>query len=153
MNFIKEYAIYIIAWLVVLVVGIVLMFLNNKKEVKDLSELKEKVNILKKKRKVKNITEKYLNNYCVVRGDRSGVFFGIVKSIDGPMVEMEKVRKLYYWDGAFAVEGLAEYGVTRPENCKFTVVVDSLIITDATQILLCTEKSIKSLSGVPEWKF
>src|SRR5690554_1863249 len=145
MNFIKEYAIYIIAWLVVLVVGIVLMFLNNKKEVKNLSELKEKVNILK-------MTEKYLNNYCVVRGDRSGVFFGIVKSINGPMVEMEKVRKLYYWDGAFAVEGLAEYGVIRPENCKFTVVVDSLIITDAVQYLLCSEKSIKSLSGVPEWK-
>jgi hypothetical protein len=101
---------------------------------------------------IQNMIEKFLNNYCVVRGDRSGVFFGIVKSIDGPMVEMEKVRKLYYWDGAFAVEGLAEYGVTRPENCKFTVAVDSLIITDATQILLCTEKSIKSLSGVPEWK-
>lgn len=98
------------------------------------------------------MTEKYLNNYCVVRGDRSGVFFGIVKSIDGQMVEMEKVRKLYYWDGAFAVEGLAEYGVTNPENCKFTVVVDSLIITDAIQYLLCSEKSIKSLSGVPVWK-
>lgn len=98
------------------------------------------------------MTEKYLNNYCVVRGDRSGVFFGIVKYINGQTVEMKKARKLYYWDGAFAVEGLAEYGVTRPENCKFTVAVDNSIITDATQILLCTKKSIKSLSGVPEWK-
>ena len=99
------------------------------------------------------MTEKYLNNYCVVRGDRSGVFFGVVKSIDGQMVEMEKARKLYYWDGAFAVEGLAEYGVTKPENCKFTVVIDNQIITDAVQILLCSKKSIDSLSGVPEWRF
>lgn len=113
---------------------------------------KKKVNILKKGRKVKNMTEKYINNYCIVRGDRSGVFFGIVRAIDGQTVEMEKVRKLYYWDGAFAVEGLAERGVSKPKNCKFTVVVDSSIITDAVQILLCTEKSIESLNGVPEWK-
>lgn len=40
MNFIKEYAIYIVAWLLV---GIVLMFQNNKKEVEDLQELSEKL--------------------------------------------------------------------------------------------------------------
>lgn len=99
------------------------------------------------------MTEKYLNNYCVVRGDKSGVFFGVVKSIDGQMVEMKKVRKLHYWDGAFAVEGLAENGVTKPQNCRFTVVVDNLIITDAIQILLCSEKSIDSLSKVAVWNF
>jgi hypothetical protein len=99
------------------------------------------------------MTEKYINNYCIVRGDRSGVFFGIVKDINGQTVEMEKVRKLHYWDGAFAVEGLALEGVSKPENCRFTVVVDNLVITDAIQFLLCTKKSIDSLSKVAVWKF
>ena len=99
------------------------------------------------------MTEKYISKYCVVRGDRSGVFFGIVRDINGKNVEMGQVRKLHYWDGAFAVEGLAEEGVSKPQHCKFTVVVDNLVLTDAIQILLCTEKSIDSLSKVAAWKF
>lgn len=96
--------------------------------------------------------EKFINKYCIVRGDRSGVFFGIVKSVNGQMVEMESVRKLYYWDGAFCVEGLAEGGVSRPQNCKFTVVIDNSVITDAIQFIPCTQKAIDSLSGVKAWQ-
>lgn len=95
---------------------------------------------------------KFLNNYCIVRGDRSGLFFGVVKNIDGSIVEMEKVKKLHYWDGAFAPEGLAEEGTSKPQNCKFTAVVDSLLIIDVCQVILCTEKSINSLSKVATWK-
>lgn len=94
----------------------------------------------------------FLNKYCVVRSANAGVFFGIVKRINGEIVEMEKTRKLYYWDGAFAVEGLAQNGVTKPQNCKFTCFVDNLIINGVNQILICSEKSIESLSAVPVWK-
>lgn len=96
--------------------------------------------------------KKFLNKYCVVRSANAGVFFGIVKRINGEIVEMEKARKLYFWDGAFAVEGLAQNGVTKPQNCKFTCFVDNLIINGVNQILICSEKSIESLSGVSEWK-
>jgi hypothetical protein len=104
----------------------------------------------RKGRKLK--MENFINKYCIVRGENSGVFFGIVKNINGQIVKMEQVRKLYYWDGAFCVEGLAEGGVSRPQNCKFTVVVDNLIITDEVQIIPCTQKAIDSLSGVKVWQ-
>ena len=91
-------------------------------------------------------------NYVIVRGDRSGVFFGELKERSGHEVTLGNVRKLWYWDGACAVEQLARDGVSRPRNCKFTVTVEEMTITDAIQIIPCTDAAQKSISGVAEWK-
>ena len=91
-------------------------------------------------------------NYVIVRGDRSGVFFGELKERSGQEVTLGNVRKLWYWDGACAVEQLARDGVSRPRNCKFTVTVEEMTITDAIQIIPCTDAAQKSISGVAEWK-
>lgn len=96
---------------------------------------------------------KLLNNYCVVRGDRSGAFFGIVKSINGQTVEMEKVRRLYYWDGAGSLSQVAVDGVSKPKNCKFTVTVENVLLTDVIEINLATEKAIKNIKEVAEWSY
>lgn len=94
----------------------------------------------------------FIGKKVIVRGDRSGVFFGTLAERHGQEVLLKSVRKLYYWDGAAAVEQLARDGVSRQNNCKFTVVVDSIIVTDAIQILPCTNKAIESLEGVREWR-
>lgn len=96
--------------------------------------------------------EKMKNQYCIVRGDRSGVFFGQVAARNGQEVELRNVRKLWYWNGACAVEQLAVDGVTAPADCKFTVVVPEMTITDAIQIVACSERAVKALSGVRVWK-
>ena len=91
-------------------------------------------------------------NYVIVRGDRSGVFFGELKERSGQEVELRNARKLWYWDGAAAVEQLARDGVSLPRNCKFTVTVEEMTITDAIQLIPCTDAAQKSISGVAEWK-
>ena len=91
-------------------------------------------------------------NYVIVRGNRSGVFFGELKERNGQEVELLNARKLWYWDGAAAVEQIAKDGVKNPGACKFTVSVESMIITDAIQVLPCTDAAKKSISGVAEWK-
>lgn len=91
-------------------------------------------------------------NYVIVRGNRSGVFFGILKSRNGQDVELNNVRKLWYWDGAAAVEQIAKDGVKNPSGCKFTVTVDSMIVTDAIQIIPCTDAAIDNIKAVLEWK-
>ena len=93
-----------------------------------------------------------MSEYYIVRGDRSGVFFGKIAERNGSEVRMQKVRKLWYWDGACAVEQLAIDGVKNPDNCMFTVTVEEMTITDAIQIIPCSEKAAKNLSEVPEWK-
>ena len=91
-------------------------------------------------------------NYVIVRGDHSGVFFGELKERSGQEVELRNARKLWYWDGAAAVEQIAKDGVKKPGACKFTVSVDSMMITDAIQIIPCTNGAAENIMAVKEWK-
>ena len=43
-------------------------------------------------------------------------------------------------------------GTKNPENCKFTVYVDSITILDAVEIIPCTDEAIKSIEEVKVWK-
>ena len=88
----------------------------------------------------------------IVRTDRAGVFFGEVKEYNKDEVTMTNVRKIWYWDGAAAVEQLATDGVSKPRDCKFTVTIPEMVIASPIQIIPCTEKAVKSISGVAEWK-
>ena len=88
----------------------------------------------------------------IVRSDRAGVFFGKIKSRDGDSVTMTDVRKLWYWDGACAVEQLALDGTSAPAGCKLTVVVPEMEVLGATQIIPCTDKAAKSLAEVRVWE-
>lgn len=88
----------------------------------------------------------------IVRTNRAGVFYGEVRKQEGGTVEMANVRKIWYWDGACAVEELAVNGTTAPESCKLTVTVGEMTVLDAIQVIPCTDKAAKILDGVKEWK-
>ena len=90
--------------------------------------------------------------YYIVRTNRPGVFFGKIKEQNKDEVTMTDVRKIWYWDGACAVEQLAIDGTKKPYNCKFTVVVPEMTVADPIQIIPCTEKATKSLVGVEVWQ-
>lgn len=92
------------------------------------------------------------NKYVIVRADRAGVFFGKLKEKNGQEVTLTEVRKLHYWDGAAAVEEIAMIGTKKPDRCRFTITVPSMIIDGAIQILPCTEESIELIQKVKEWK-
>ena len=92
------------------------------------------------------------NQYYIVRCDRAGVFFGKIESRNEHEVEMTDVRKLWYWDGAAAVEQLATDGTKAPGSCKFTVTIERMVVANPVQIIPCTEKAAKNIKGVKEWK-
>lgn len=92
------------------------------------------------------------NQNYIVRTDRAGVFFGKIKEYNKDEVVMTEVRKLWYWDGACAVEQLALEGTRKPRNCKFTVVIPEMAIASPIQVIPCTDKATESISGVAVWK-
>ena len=96
--------------------------------------------------------EKMMNQKVIIRGDRSGVFFGTLVKKEGREVTLEKCRRLWYWQGAASISQLATDGTSRPEDCQFTVTVDRIVILDAIEIIPCTDKAIVSIEGVAEWK-
>lgn len=88
----------------------------------------------------------------IIRGDRSGVFYAEVVKREGQEAELANVRRLWYWEGAASLSQLALVGVKRPQNCKFTVTVPSIIITDVIELIPCSEAACASIDGVPVWK-
>ena len=94
----------------------------------------------------------YIGKKVIVRTNRAGVFFGTLVEADKTSATLSDVRKLWYWDGACAVEELAKNGVASPENCKFTVIVPEMQVNEWIQIIPCSEKAVKSIDGVRIWK-
>ncbi len=92
------------------------------------------------------------NQKVIVRADMAGVFFGEIKERNGSEVTMQNVRRLWYWDGACSLSQLAVDGTANPGNCKFTVIVPEMTILGVIEIIPCSEKAIKSIEGVKEWK-
>ena len=87
----------------------------------------------------------------IIRGDRSGVFFGELVERNGREVKLKNCRRLWQWYGANSISELAVNGTTRPSECKFTVIVEEIEILDAIEVIPCTEKAINSIGGVFEW--
>ena len=89
--------------------------------------------------------------YKIVRTYSAGVFAGYIESREGREVVMRNVRRIWYWDGACSLSELAVNGTCKPENCKFAIPVDRILVTEAIEILDVTEKAKESIEGVKEW--
>ena len=94
----------------------------------------------------------FIGKKVIVRGDRSGVFYGTLAEKDGREVKLTKCRRLWYWDGAASISQLATDGTVKPNQCKFTVTVDEILIMDAIEIIACSETASNKIEGVREWK-
>ena len=90
-------------------------------------------------------------NY-IIRGARSGIFFGEITSRIGQEIIVKNCRRLWYWTGAASISQLALDGTNRPNDCKFTVTVPELTILDAIELIPCSEVAAKSISEVEAWK-
>jgi hypothetical protein len=95
--------------------------------------------------------ENYIGKKVIVRCVYSGVFFGTLLSQKGQEVELGNFRKIYYWKDAYTIEDIATNGINRKKS-KVTVVVKNGIVTDATQIIKCEDRSIECIEGIKEWK-
>lgn len=93
-----------------------------------------------------------LGKKVIIRGDRSGVFFGTLAEKNGTEVRLTDCRRLWYWEGANSISQLAAEGTKKPKECKFTISVAEIVITDAIEIIPCTEEAIQNIEGVKVWK-
>ena len=90
--------------------------------------------------------------YVMVRTYSAGVFAGYLKSRKGQEVELTTARRIWYWDGAASLSQLAQSGTSKPDKCKFPEPVDSVILTQAIEIIPISSVAQKSIEGVPVWR-
>lgn len=89
--------------------------------------------------------------YCLVRGDRSGVYAGVLKARQDRETVLTDARKIWYWQGATCLAQLASEGTSKPDGCKFPAPVAEVVITDAIEVIPCTAKAETSIRSVPVW--
>ena len=90
--------------------------------------------------------------YVIVRTYSAGVFAGYLEERDGRDGTMINVRRLWYWDGACSLSQLAKDGTSNPKNCKFSVSINRIDLTEIIEVDYCTETARKNIQKVQEWK-
>ena len=98
-----------------------------------------------------SIAKNFIGKKVIVRGDRSGVFFGTVLDHDKQQVVLKDCRRIYSWQGALETNEIAVVGVLDNENTKITRTVDEILINDCIQMQICTNKAIEILESVKVW--
>lgn len=100
-----------------------------------------------------NIPAEHLHGmeFCIIRTYSAGVFAGYIESRTGKEAVIRKARRIWYWAGANSLSQLAVDGTCKPDDCKFAVEVDKIIVTEAIEIIPCTDKAQKSIGGVKPW--
>jgi len=64
----------------------------------------------------KDLATKDLGDEVIIRTYSSGVHIGVIKSRDSNEVTLLGARRLWKWAGAFTLNEVAMYGVTRNES-------------------------------------
>ena len=90
--------------------------------------------------------------YCIVRTYSAGVFAGYLDKREGKEVTLLNARRLWSWSGAASLSQLAMEGTKSPENCKFPCEVNSIDLTEAIEIIDCTEEARLSIAKVSTWE-
>lgn len=90
--------------------------------------------------------------YYIIRTYSAGVFAGYVKLHKGKLIELVNARRLWQWYGASSLSQMAMEGTKQPDKCKFPCEVSNIILTEAIEIILCTEQARKSIAEVKIWE-
>lgn len=89
--------------------------------------------------------------YVIVRCRDAGVHAGEYVSHSGREVVLTDSRRIWYWDGAASLSEIAVHGCSKPQNCKITLPVPKITLTDACEIIECEIAGEAFLREVAAW--
>lgn len=96
--------------------------------------------------------ENLIEKTVIIRSNMAGVFFGTLAEQNVNEVTLNNARKIYYWSGAACVEEISQNGIKNLEESRITMEVESIVIFDVCQILLCTDQAVENLKSAKAWK-
>lgn len=95
----------------------------------------------------------YQDQYCIIRSDRSGVFFGKVKTEQhhphGKTVILDECRRVHYWKGAASLSQMANSGIS---SGRISMGTNNHEINGVIETIPCSEDAIQNLKNQPIWK-
>ena len=101
-------------------------------------------------------TSTLIGKNVIVRDNAAGVFCGTLADYKpgtdgrGGFSVINNARKIHYWEGAGAVEGLAVGGLNQSTS-RVTPRVSTVETTDVVQIVACEPAGYESIMTTPVW--
>jgi len=89
--------------------------------------------------------------YVIVRCRDAGVHAGEYVSHLGSEVVLTNSRRIWYWQGAASLSEIAVHGCSMPSECKISVPVPKITLTDACEIIECEPAGETFLREVVAW--
>lgn len=92
--------------------------------------------------------------YRIIRAASAGVFAGNVQKLNTKeaTVLLNDCRRLWYWKGAATLSQLAMDGVSKPNECKFSVPTNGHLVLGVIEVIPCSTKARAIIKAVPEWR-
>ncbi len=96
---------------------------------------------------------KFIDEKVIIKGEGFGIMFGtlIDNDHDSKSALLKNVRLLYYYSGACSTLELSTKGVTNPNACKFSTIVEEIEVVNYDSIMKCTDLAITNIENVEEW--
>jgi hypothetical protein len=85
-----------------------------------------------------------IGKQCIIRTYSAGVHFGELVDRAGTEVLLKNARRIHYWEGAFTLNAIALNGAS--DNSRLSEPVPEILLTEAIEILPCSEAGAKWLS-------
>lgn len=98
----------------------------------------------KKTTKKKTPENPQLNRVVLVRNRSAGVHCGTLKSLKGTQVVLTDATRIWSWYGANTLSEVSRTGVINSKS-RISVVVPEIILTEAIEVIQCSEAAAKSL--------
>jgi hypothetical protein len=90
--------------------------------------------------------------FVCVRTYSAGVHCGYLKERNGKeSVLLESIR-IHQWSGAASLSQFAMEGVNNPDNCRFSVPVHEITLTETIEVIPMTSLAVENIKSVPTWK-
>lgn len=89
----------------------------------------------------------------LVRDHMAGVHVGTLEdfSAENKSATLTKARKVWYWDGAASVHGIAANGL-KHKTSKVAPEVARVTTLNVIEVVECSEEGAKSVREAPVWK-
>lgn len=100
--------------------------------------------------------EELLGKKVIVRSFGAGVFYGTLAEAENSngnwTAELRDCRRIWSWQGACSLSQLSLEGTKKPQECKFSVMEYSVVVSGIVEFHGCSEEAVKSIESVGIWK-
>lgn len=93
----------------------------------------------------------FIGQKCVIRCDRSGVFYGTVTAVDGQTVTAKDCRHVWKYTDCYNTIDLAINGPGA--SSQITKPISEVTFLDAIEILPASDLAQSRFDSSPEWSY